>query len=233
MYRSAFSGYNDIGRNLSFDDEAPIVDAARNGDSAAFNVLAVTYRKKIINIVQRITRNLDDAEDLAQQALLKAFLNISGFRGTSSFSTWLARIATNEALMWKRRPFRRFEVSWPQPSELDGSGDVAAIADVRPSPEQSLEKQEHHQLLIAAINDLKPDWRLAFETCVLNERRAIDLALEQGITLRAAKSRLCRSRKLLRAKLTHLLGTSATKRVSTSGSGSSSSFSHEESEKWQ
>src|SRR6185312_5640817 len=73
MYPSAATTHDDTTRLHTFNDEASVVAAARNGDSGAFNVLAATYRKKIVNIARNITGNLDDAEDVAQQALMKAF----------------------------------------------------------------------------------------------------------------------------------------------------------------
>jgi RNA polymerase sigma-70 factor (ECF subfamily) len=74
-------------------EEASVVSAARSGDNAAFDVLATKYRRRILNTVGHITGSLDDAEDVTQEALLKAFVKIGGFRGTCSFSTWLTRIA--------------------------------------------------------------------------------------------------------------------------------------------
>lgn len=204
--------------NHSFNSEDPsVVAAARAGDCEAFDVLASTYQKKILNIVQRITRNLDDAEDVTQQALMKAFLNVRGFRGTSSFSAWLTRIAINEAFMWIRRPLRRTEVNWLSSSATDELGIIPEIADARPNPEQRYEKQEGRQLLIAAIRTLKPASQLALEICDLNERPVRDLALVQGISLGAAKSRLSRSRHILRAKLTRLLRTRTTECVRSPG----------------
>lgn len=215
MHQSAATTYDDTTLLHPFNDEASVVAAARNGDSGAFNVLAATYRKKIVNIARNITGNLDDAEDVAQQALMKAFVNIRGFRGTSSFSSWLTRIAINESLILKRRPFRRAEVSCR--NSLEELGIVPDIKDGRPNPEQLYEKQERRQLMLGAIKELKPKARFILETCDLNECSVNALALIQGISSGAAKARLARSRNILRAKFARALRSRATEGVRPAG----------------
>lgn len=81
MHLSAATKHNDTDRHHPFNDEASVVAAARNGDCAAFNVLAATYRKKIINIARNITGNFDDAEDVAQPCTASC---ASFFLGASS-----------------------------------------------------------------------------------------------------------------------------------------------------
>ena len=190
----------------SFSAEDPsIVASAREGDSQAFGILASIYRKRILNTVRRITGNLADAEDVTQQALMNAFVNIRNFRGTCAFSSWLTRIAINEALMWKRRLKVRSEVGLPNSSAPEEPVIVPEIADIRPNPEQCYDKQEQGQLAVAALQKLKPASRLPLEICDLSERSLKDLAMLQGISLCAAKSRLFRSRNLLRAKALHFL----------------------------
>ena len=197
-------------------DEASVVTAAMEGDAGAFGVLAANYRGKILNRVRHITGNFDDAEDVTQQALMKAFISISGFRGMSSFSTWLTRIAINEALMLRRKPRTRLEVGWSS-SLGNENGVVPEIADDRPNPEQSYEKQERRQLMKTALKALNPDSRIALETCDLNEYSLKDLALIQGSSVGAAKSRLFRSRKLLRARVNRSLRARAIGRTRLSG----------------
>lgn len=200
MYFSLISGHERIPPM----DEVSVVAAATRGDAGAFSVLAATYRKKIMNRVRRLTGNLDDAEDVTQQALTKAFMNIRGFRGMCSFSSWLMRIAVNEALMLKRKPRARFEREWASGSVYE-CGVVLDIADARPNPEQCYDKHERYQLVKDALKALKTASRLPLEICDLNENSIKDLALMQGSSLSAAKSRLFRSRKLLRATVNRSL----------------------------
>jgi RNA polymerase sigma factor (sigma-70 family) len=84
------------------DDDASVVSAAQDGDRTAFEILIQRHERRIRYKVQRITRNREDTEDVLQQTFHNAFVHLRNFEGRSSFSTWLMRIALNEALMLKR-----------------------------------------------------------------------------------------------------------------------------------
>jgi RNA polymerase sigma-70 factor, ECF subfamily len=214
MDRAAEREQKTFSSNDPFSREDPtLVASARAGDCKAFDVLASTYRKRILNIALRITRNHDDAEDVTQRALMKAFLNVRGFKGTCAFITWLKRIAINEALMLKRRLKIRPEVGWQRLSDAGELGIPIDVADARPNPEQCFEMHEWRQMLLSEIKQLTPKARSALETRCLNECSMKDLAVAEGISLSAAKSRLFRSRSLLRDKFTQSLNTRAAERV--------------------
>jgi RNA polymerase sigma-70 factor (ECF subfamily) len=84
-------------------DELALVNAARAGDTAAFEELVRRYDRNVFRIAQHITQNREDAEDVVQDAFVKAYTNLKQFQGQSKFYTWLVRIAVNEALMKLRR----------------------------------------------------------------------------------------------------------------------------------
>src|SRR5205823_14970582 len=84
-------------------DELTLVQAAKSGDVSAFEELVRRYDRDVFRIAQHITQNREDAEDVVQDALLKAYSNLAQFQGQSKFYTWLVRIAVNEALMKLRR----------------------------------------------------------------------------------------------------------------------------------
>src|SRR5512142_2754529 len=84
-------------------DELALVEAAKAGDIGAFEELVRRYDRNVFRIAQHITQNREDAEDVVQEAFLKAFQNLGQFQGQSKFYTWLVRIAVNEALMKLRR----------------------------------------------------------------------------------------------------------------------------------
>src|SRR6201987_1051647 len=88
---------------LVSDKDALLVAAAKARDARAFELLVERHERKIFSIAQRITRNREDAQDVVQQSLQKAFIHLKKFEGESLFSTWLTRIAINEALMLLRR----------------------------------------------------------------------------------------------------------------------------------
>src|SRR3974390_904035 len=84
-------------------DELALVRAAKRGDDSAFEELVRRYDRNVFRIAQHITQNREDAEDVVQDAFLKAYGNLEQFQGQSKFYTWLVRIAVNEALMKLRR----------------------------------------------------------------------------------------------------------------------------------
>ena len=84
-------------------DELALVQAAKQGDVSAFEDLVRRYDRNVFRIAQHITQNREDAEDVVQDAFLKAYSNLDQFQGQSKFYTWLVRIAVNEALMKLRR----------------------------------------------------------------------------------------------------------------------------------
>src|SRR5438309_11441295 len=85
------------------DSDAALVAAAKHGETQAFEKLVLRYKRRIFATVYRITNNHEDAEDVLQESFHKAFLHLDGFQERAQFSTWLTRIAMNEALMLLRR----------------------------------------------------------------------------------------------------------------------------------
>ena len=92
---------NKLGAPIS--DELALVQAAKRGDDSAFEELVRRYDRNVFRIAQHITQNREDAEDVVQDAFIKAYQNLKQFQGNSKFYTWLVRIAVNEALMKLRR----------------------------------------------------------------------------------------------------------------------------------
>src|ERR1700732_84004 len=92
-------------------NEAGLLAAAKNGETAALDTLYRAYAEKLFRTVHRITRNREDAEDAVQDSLLRAFLHLKSFDGRSAFSTWLTRIGINSALMILRKKRNSREIS--------------------------------------------------------------------------------------------------------------------------
>src|SRR5712692_10950015 len=92
-----------FGIGINKDSDGALVAATRRGDTQAFEELVLRHRQKVLAVAQRITNNREDAEDVAQESFHKAFLHLDDFEGKSRFSTWLIRIAMNEAFMLLRR----------------------------------------------------------------------------------------------------------------------------------
>lgn len=178
-----------------------LVAEAIGGDSCSFEVLVRRYQRRILAVGCRMTGSFSDAEDIAQQTFMKAFLGLPRFQRKCSFSTWLTSIAINEARMWRRKKSRLREVLHPG---VGGEEDVAQpleIADSTPDPESSYSEKERRIVLFGRVTRLNPALRSAMEICDLQEESTTATALLLGITVSAVKSRRSRGRAALRRAL--------------------------------
>ncbi|HTV58734.1 MAG TPA: sigma-70 family RNA polymerase sigma factor [Verrucomicrobiae bacterium] len=187
--------------------EEQLVAEAKGGSHVAFEKLVESYRTRIFRIAHKVARSYEDAEDVIQQSFHKAFVHLQSFEGRSSFSTWLTRIALNEALMLRRSNRRLRQVSIDDASATSDVASTWEIIDSRPNPEHSYSEQERQRLLLSAINELKPAMRTTLQICDIDERSVVDTAQILGLSVSAVKSRVRRGRKELRKKLKSSYGT--------------------------
>jgi RNA polymerase sigma-70 factor (ECF subfamily) len=203
-------------RILTEDDDATLVAAAESRRNQAFEVLVGRHRGMILRVVLRFTRNREDAEDIVQQSFQKAFVHLRQFEGNSSFSTWLTRIAINEALMWLRRKRASPEV----PIEVSRANDETALPldspDLGPNPEDSCLQRERERILSAAMNELTPGMRKAIELRELGELSTEETARVMSLSVGAVKSRVFHGRRKLRERLNHYFGSAWTSGRDTS-----------------
>jgi RNA polymerase sigma-70 factor (ECF subfamily) len=183
-------------------DESALVAKAQAGDTAAFGELVSRYQNKIYRLAKHITQNDEDAEDVLQEAFLKAYEHIGGFQGNSKFYTWIVRIAVNEALMKLRK--RKTDRTVPLDEPVDTGEEMVnrEIAVWEDNPEQRYSQEEMQQILNEAVQDLKPDFRTVFVLRDIEELSTEETAESLGISIPAVKSRLLRARLALREKLT-------------------------------
>jgi RNA polymerase sigma factor (sigma-70 family) len=154
---------------------------------------------KTLHVVQRITRNKEDAEDALQESLLKAFMHLNALDQKSKFSTWLTRIAINSELMILRK--RR-----SHPESSSGDDMLSKLRDSNPAsdPEQNIIERERDFTLRNAVRRLPPLLREPTEIRYLQEVSVSEVAARTRISLAATKTRLLRARKsLLRALSQH------------------------------
>ena len=187
-------------------DDAMLVAAAKSGDDEAFELLVERYGRIVLFTVLRFTANREDAEDVVQQSFQKAFVHLKKFQGRSSFSTWLTRIAINEALMSRRNGRRWHEVSLDEPKITGKTNLVPEIADSNTDPEHSYFQQERQRILFCAMHELRPGMRVALQLRELHERSVGETARILGVSASAVKSRVIRGRRVLRNKLMMYLG---------------------------
>src|SRR5580658_4319459 len=186
----------------SANDEGQLVAQAKAGDVQAFTDLVNRYERKIYRLAKHITQNDEDAEDVLQDAFLKAYEHLDSFKGDSKFYTWIVRIAVNEALMRLRK--RRTDRTVPLDEPVDTGEEMVTreIAVWEDNPEQRYSREEMHDILDQAVQSLKPDFRTVFVLRDIEELSTEETAETLGISIPAVKSRLLRARLALREKLT-------------------------------
>src|SRR5271170_3595927 len=183
-------------------DEGSLVAKAKAGDAQAFTDLVNQYERKIYRLAKHITQNDEDAEDVLQEALLKAYEHLDGFQGNSKFYTWIVRIAVNEALMKLRKRRGDRTVPLDEPVETGEETVKREIAVWEDNPEQLYSQEEMRAILDEAVQSLKPDFRTVFVLRDIEELSTEETAESLGISIPAVKSRLLRARLALREKLT-------------------------------
>jgi RNA polymerase sigma-70 factor (ECF subfamily) len=184
------------------NDEGQLVTRARAGDAQAFTELVNRYERKIYRLAKHITQNDEDAEDVLQDAFLKAYEHLDTFQGNSKFYTWIVRIAVNEALMRLRKRKSDRTVPLDEPIDTGEETVTREIAVWEDNPEQQYSREEMHDILDQAVESLKPDFRTVFALRDIEELSTEETAEALGISIPAVKSRLLRARLALRERLT-------------------------------
>ena len=159
----------------------------------AFSEIYERYHSKIFRLALRITRNVQDAEDVVQECFMRAFVHLESFSGKSKLSTWLWRIAINAALMRIRRR-RGFEFSL---NEFAGTASSARRADIkchRPAPDDQYLQREIAQLLLEGLAGLSPKLASVVTLRYFEELSTRECAETLGISLSNAKMRILRAR---------------------------------------
>jgi RNA polymerase sigma-70 factor (ECF subfamily) len=182
-------------------EELALVQAAQQGDISAFEQLVSRYDRNVFRIAQHITQNREDAEDVVQDAFLKAYQKLDQFQGNSKFYTWLVRIAVNEALMRLRKRKTDKTVSMDEDVETDDGAMPREFADWSPNPEQQFRQAELNDILAKAIQGLPSSFRTVFVLRDVEGLSTEETAEMLGLSVPAVKSRLLRARLQLRERL--------------------------------
>jgi RNA polymerase sigma-70 factor, ECF subfamily len=176
-------------------DERWLVTQAKSGSSTAFGELYDRYRIKIYRTAFRILRNRQDAEDAVQRSFQRAFTNLCRFREDSTFSTWVTRIAINEALMMLRH--RRADKAVQGIDDTERSS-VLDLADKGLTPEQALSESELRAAVIHAISHLRENLRTVVLLRELQGLTNAETARRLGLSVPAVKARTFHARRCLR-----------------------------------
>src|SRR5271165_2902749 len=182
--------------------EQDLIARVQRGQNELFYELVRPYERRVYAAALAILRNETDEEDVAQEAMLKAFANIRQFRAEARFSTWLIQITVNEALMRRRR--ERTVVMEGIDGHRSGLGEEDSgyapreFADWREIPSETLERKEVRQRLAEALGTLDVKYREVFVLRDMEHLNIQETAEALGITVASVKTRLLRARLMLR-----------------------------------
>jgi RNA polymerase sigma-70 factor (ECF subfamily) len=180
-------------------NERRLVTQAKSGSSTAFGELYDRHRLRIYHTTFRILRNREDAEDAVQRSFQRAFTNLCRFREDSTFSTWVTRIAINDALMLLRK--RRADTRLQENNDGTEEPSVLDPADEGPTPEQTLAETELRAAVLQAISYLRESLRTVVLLRELQGLTSAETARRLGLTVTAVKARTFRARRHLRKYL--------------------------------
>lgn len=182
-------------------DDAALIPLARQGEEGAVRAIVQRHNRRLFRTARAVVRDDYEAEDVVQEAYVRAFTHLDSFRGESSLPTWLTRITLNEALARLRR--RRPTVGLDHP-DVDSAGAESRILafPARPAdPEAETARSQIHDVIEHAVDDLPEHFRLVF---VLREIEALSIeetAEQLGIRPETVKTRLHRARRLMRTAI--------------------------------
>lgn len=182
------------------------LEALKSGDRGAFAKLVETYSPQVYRLALRILGDAQDAEDVLQETFIKALRALPSFEGRSSLSTWLYRIAVNEALMMVRRRKQDPHMVELEKEDEEGQAEPVEIVDWCCLPEGELLNTESRKFLDKAIDQLSPALRAVFILRDMQGLSVRETAEALGIAEPAVKTRLLRARLKLREELSAYYG---------------------------
>jgi RNA polymerase sigma-70 factor, ECF subfamily len=186
-------------------DEAQMIASILAGDTQLYHQLIRPYERSVYMMALSYMKNEADAEDVAQEAFLKAFHHLTTFRAEAKFSTWLIGIALNEARSRLRREATLRMESIDDTSDEAGHTSPAILRDWREVPSEVLERKEVRQMLQQAITNLPTIYREVFVLRDVEELNNVETAAALSITVGNVKVRLHRARLMLQKQLAPLL----------------------------
>ena len=189
-----------MSKNVS--DDLALVAKAKTKDPKAFEKLMKKYHKSVYYMLLKMVNNADDSQDLTQEAFAKAFNSLDKFDSTYAFSTWLFRIATNNAIDFIRKK-RVKTISLDNPWGKDDDNDTYSIdpKDPDPDPNEEMLRDQRKEYLTIAIEKLPAKYRQLVELRYFKELSYEEVATQLELPLGTVKAQLFRARELLNEQL--------------------------------
>lgn len=186
------------------NNDKELVKQAQKGDKAAFDTLVTKYHLKVVNLVTRFVKNADDAQDVAQEAFIKAYRGLKNFRGDSAFYTWLYRIAINSAknyLVSQGRKSPAYAVDVEDAEHMESATNLKEYD----TPEGNMLTDEIEQTVYKAIKDLPEDLKTAITLRELEGMSYDEIANVMECPIGTVRSRIFRAREAIDKHLKPLL----------------------------
>lgn len=186
------------------NNDLMLIKCVQAGDKSAYDVLIRKYQHKIIKLISRYVHDPEAAQDVAQEAFLKAYRGLSRFRGESAFYTWLYRIAINTAknhLVAQSRRMPDYKVDAQEAEYYDG----ASALQENDTPERELLKDEIERTVYRAIKDLPDDLKTAITLRELEGMSYDEIAQAMDCPIGTVRSRIFRAREAIDRYLQPLL----------------------------
>ena len=179
------------------ETEKDLIRRVKNGDQDAFGQLVLTHQNKVYTLCVHMVTNREEAEDLAQEAFLKAWRNLDSFQEESSFATWMHRLTTNVCLDHLRKQARRQNISTAVSLDDEESGWTEPV-DHTQDPQRRLEQREQRELLAKALNELPEHYRRLIIMREVSGLSYQEIADALDADLGTVKSGISRARERLR-----------------------------------
>jgi RNA polymerase sigma-70 factor (ECF subfamily) len=195
------------------DIERLLIKKSKSGDIEAFEQLIFDYQKKAYNIALRIMGNQEDAKDMCQEAFIRIFKSIEGFKEQSSFSTWMYRIITNVCLDEIRKRKKSDTVSIDSTFETQDGEIHYEIVSEDDTPEEAYIRTEKKRLILKTINELNEEYKTAIVLRDIQGFSYEEIANILCCSIGTVKSRINRGRNILKDKLRTVLELSNSENV--------------------
>ena len=182
---------------LTREQEREIIQKVLSGDTAAFEAPVLAHQNKVSSLALRMVGNEEDALDMAQEAFIRAFNSLSGFRGDSKFSVWLYRLTSNICIDFIRSRAKKRTVSMTWTDEEGGDAGELEIPDETWSPETQLERRMTRESVQRGLDSLSPQYREILLLREINGLSYEEIGRALGIEEGTVKSRIFRARKKL------------------------------------
>jgi RNA polymerase sigma-70 factor (ECF subfamily) len=186
------------------DADRELVERVQRGDKRAFDLLVLKYQHKVINLINRYVHDSNEALDVAQEAFIKAYRALAGFRGESAFYTWLYRIAINTAknyLVSKGRRPPADDIEATEAEQYEGASGLKEYA----TPEELLYRDELEKAVFEAIESLPKDLRTAITLREFEGLSYEEIAEAMDCPIGTVRSRIFRAREAIDNRIKPLL----------------------------